>query len=390
MVRYKICEKCSVAPLLKELIATEGKSENCTLCGEQSSKTIDTTSTRYVTTIKTLIRYHYSESEYHSKLGGDDFDFHFKSENPIFKVPNSQQLDIFEDFVQSFIWELWQGGDVSIVTAYGRDIYNHRPMTAVSLGKSQLLEMIRSELASKNYYLVEDIYKNDFEKLIDRITLNLPEQSEYFRARMGSNLIASNFDWRTMGHEEEFHEPYKENEIGAPPIDLADAGRINRSGVSYLYLATDAETAVSEVRPHPAENVSVGKFTSSKQLKIADFSKHSLDIASMTDDTLSDLELIIAIEKTLSTAVSPSLKKRYSVTQFIAEIIRKIGFDGLIFKSSVGHGQNLVIFEPSIFEYTAGSGKVYKVTSVKYSIENQALFDPNDFEDYDYIRDVRT
>ncbi|MFL1452880.1 RES family NAD+ phosphorylase [Marinobacter sp. GN3S48] len=346
-------------------------------------KIIDTTSLVFIKAIKALLRYYYSETEYHSTLGGDDFCHHLSMDNPILVIPDSfSDLDT-EEFLLTFLEILNQDRDISIYTAYGRNIYNFPPKTAVSVGKSKALDEIVARLANSNYYLVEGEFEKSFHSISEHVEAILMPKTSYYRARIGSILKASNFDWKKMRHEEEFHEAYRNSEIGAPPIHLAKGGRINRPGVSYLYLSTDAETAVSEVRPHPGENVSVGEFKSTQELKIADFSQLSLTQKLFSDDGLDALELMIAIQNTLSKAVSPSMNRQYSVTQFIAEIVRKIGFDGLAFKSSVSGGKNYVVFNPETFEWVSGSGRVFRVTAVSYTTEAQQYFDTE--EDYDLI-----
>jgi RES domain-containing protein len=76
------------------------------------------------------------------------------------------------------------------------------------------------------------------------------------------------------------------NEIGAPPPTIATPGRLNRSGVSFLYLSTDETTAAAEVRPHPGHRVSIAAFRSLKEIRLADFG--AIDVAdfSASDATL--------------------------------------------------------------------------------------------------------
>ena len=51
----------------------------------------------------------------------------------------------------------------------------------------------------------------------------------------------------------------------------AHPARLSRSGISYVYVASDKETAIAEVRPHPGHFISVGDFILNKRLKFADF-----------------------------------------------------------------------------------------------------------------------
>ena len=65
--------------------------------------------------------------------------------------------------------------------------------------------------------------------------------------------------------------------------------------------------------------------------------------------------------------------------------MRKLEFDGILFKSSVGSGKNLVVFDPQNFEWITGSGHVYKITKVEYSMDSCLVFDEK--EDYDRTYD---
>jgi hypothetical protein len=44
-------------------------------------------------------------------------------------------------------------------------------------------------------------------------------------------------------------QPFIGAAIGAPPLAEATPGRLNRDGVSFLYLATEEARAAAEVRP---------------------------------------------------------------------------------------------------------------------------------------------
>jgi hypothetical protein len=55
-----------------------------------------------------------------------------------------------------------------------------------------------------------------------------------------------------------------------PLKDKAPEGRANPKGISYLYLATSKETAMSEVRPWVGSRISVGQFKTNRDLKVID------------------------------------------------------------------------------------------------------------------------
>lgn len=64
--------------------------------------------------------------------------------------------------------------------------------------------------------------------------------------------------------------------------------------------------------------------------------------------------------------IPPEYRGNYNVTQFISDIIRNLGYDGIAFNSSISKGYNLVIFDPNNFRFMEESGELLKVTALKY------------------------
>lgn len=71
-------------------------------------------------------------------------------------------------------------------------------------------------------------------------------------------------------------------------------------------------------------------------------------------------------------------------TQFVTEIFRTLGFDGIFFKSSVDNGKNLVVFDPSSFVWIENSGEVYEINKLSYNKTKKPLFDKTN-DKYDDI-----
>ena len=78
-----------------------------------------------------------------------------------------------------------------------------------------------------------------------------PENSVLYRAR------------RANGND-----GYMNSDMGAPPCTICTAGRINPEGISVLYLASDADTALSEIRASTYDYVSIGKFKAIKPFRV--------------------------------------------------------------------------------------------------------------------------
>jgi hypothetical protein len=144
-------------------------------------------------------------------------------------------------------------------------------------------------------------------------------------------------------------------QMGAPPARLASHGRANPAGIPYLYLASNAETSISEVRPHTGEIASVAEFRALQELKLVDLRsprtmvspfllEDAADIARMR----ADLPFLERLGQELTRAVLPhSAAIDYTPSQYLCEFIKNCGYDGVLYRSSLSDGMNLALFGPS-------------------------------------------
>lgn len=382
---HYVCYECCVAPLLKNLVVRHGKIATCSLCGANKVKCAGTGTDDFLLAIKALIRYHFGEWQYHSKLGEGSLEgLFFIDPNPLLKI-NKAQPDIDrEDVIMSFLDDVNDRQmQVEVITAYGREIYNYYPHTPVTAGESHILQSARKKLADTNYFLVEDEYEVIIRPIVPYISKTVSAASQWHRARMGAKRRAA--DFHDVGTPPQyFFEPHKEKAISAPPVGVASAGRVNRPGVSYLYLASNLETAAAEIRPHPGELVSVGIFEVNKDLHVVDLRTHDLTKLWRSDSELEMLELIIAMEKIFATAAPPGNRSAYTLTQFLGEIFRRLNFDGVLFRSTVGDGDNLVIFNPAHAGWVTGSSQTISVARLRYEWSDVPEFDDSATYDIDY------
>lgn len=99
---HALCIQCAKALLLKSLIAESSIYAPCNVCGTPGLQVIDTSDLKFIRAIKALIRYHYSEWEYHGRLGGESFQHLLSIENPIIRLnPKLDEIE-YEEFLLSF------------------------------------------------------------------------------------------------------------------------------------------------------------------------------------------------------------------------------------------------------------------------------------------------
>jgi hypothetical protein len=102
-----------------------------------------------------------------------------------------------------------------------------------------------------------------------------------------------------------------------------------------------------------------------RDLKIVDFDMSFIKLSS-TEESLNNFTYLNHIDQLLSRPITPEERDLYIITQFFADIFRKLKFDGILFSSSIGSGQNLLIFDPSNFEYNEEDSSVYEINRLRY------------------------
>ncbi|HIF9171981.1 TPA: RES family NAD+ phosphorylase [Photobacterium damselae] len=368
-----ICIECAKSQDLKNYINNNGIIGDCIICQTESVNVTDYESNEFFQLIKAISRLNYSEWEYNHHLGGDYYEeLFYKKDNIFFNKSRSVSDDIYEDLVQSItggdVYEDYDKG-ISLFAGYCQDGMQKIPLASIESSYSYDISQIDLRLKSENYFDLE----NDLKKIIDEYSTNAltiySKGAHFYRARIG---VADKK--KTIGGIFEF-QPFSKDEIGSPPPQSASSGRINRPGVSFMYCATDKYTAISEVRPHPGDLVSTGKFYLQKDVRIFDLSKSLLLDYFHSDKDLDKYIPFRHLARLINKVVPPSERQHYSITQLIADCIRQLGFDGIAFQSSVGEGINLVFFQSSILKFVEEENEVLRIKQVKYEYESTPMID---------------
>ena len=131
--------------------------------------------------------------------------------------------------------------------------------------------------------------------------------------------------------------------------------------MSFLYTCNNVETVIYELRPTRDERISIAEFVTKKDLIFADLTKNKLK--NIQNATLYDL--LNNISNEFSTPHYAG--HNYWFTQYLAGQFINMGFDGIIFESSLNpKGENFVFFYPSDCE--ALRSKLYEVNDIFISL----------------------
>lgn len=188
--------------------------------------------------------------------------------------------------------------------------------------------------------------------------LYMKEIPQFFRARISNEILPI-------------------DQMGKPPKDVASVGRANPVGISYLYVASNIKTAIAEVRPQQKDSVCIATFEPSEDFRLLDlrnpmkrlspFELASLEIEA--SEIHRNLAYLVNLGNELSKPIkSAKAKLDYLPTQFLCEFIKHSPsrFDGVVYKSSVGDGFNLAIFDDEKVKMLEDV-ELHCVDEIKYS-----------------------
>ncbi len=192
----------------------------------------------------------------------------------------------------------------------------------------------------------------------------------FCRAQIGHNMNTLTKK-NGMTYDTEVPIPF-EYERMLPLRNKAKEGRVNPKGIPYLYLCNDEETAIAECRPWLEQLISVGYFKVKSNLKLVHFTQErkSLKIYFSTPPE-NEIDKLVwdRINYAFSQPVSVNdFTSDYIPTQILAEIIKNCKYDGIIYKSKLGKGLNIALF--NINSVVFQSSKLFEVKDIQYRIDS--------------------
>jgi RES domain-containing protein len=222
---------------------------------------------------------------------------------------------------------------------------------------------------------VEPDLPSGFEVVLEDLSCILPEGGTFWRARR---------------YKREDKDRFGLEDVRAPPPECANAGRANRKGEPVLYLASNAKTAIAEVRGWKAWPIGLAEFRLEATVRIVDTTElEERRPASPFEEGFcwkADLNsLLLQLRSELCRPVSPDDEAAfYRPTQRFCALVRRYGYAGVKYPSAMGTGFNLVLFDQSV----AAPAKVCHVRVVGVTCRvrplgrGEPLFDE---QPYDYL-----
>jgi len=191
---------------------------------------------------------------------------------------------------------------------------------------------------------------------------SFPKDSILWRAQLGHGW---RFENEEVGEIPAPHEPERMH----PTTGRATEGRANPKGIPYLYLASNRETALAEVRPWVGSYVSVGQFKIVREIKVVncatDERKGFTFYFKEPSPKKREEAVWSDIDKAFAKPVTPTDDVAdYVPTQVLSELFKSEGFDGIGYRSSLGDGYNITLFDINSAEII--NCFLYEVNGIKF------------------------
>lgn len=199
--------------------------------------------------------------------------------------------------------------------------------------KKCLLEKYRNfarEVKSSNRFFPSSDSNNflsDLKKIVEERAFSVDEGQTLYRARL-NNIPA-------RGRPQKSAKLPRDADEMIPKPNMKSEGRVNAYNTTVLYLTSTPEAAIAEVRPENHQPVTVAEFSVRKPLRLADFVSERPNWHWYFYPGANDLsDLLIEIGGDLSRPIRrEDTRLDYLPTQVIAEFVRSLGFDGLVYQS---------------------------------------------------------
>jgi len=199
----------------------------------------------------------------------------------------------------------------------------------------------------------------------------IPAGNLFWRAQLGHK-------WRPIADDVDDEIPCAFSPARMLPLpDSASDGRANPRGIPCLYVATNKETAMSEVRPWMGSYVSVSQLRTSRDLKIVDCARLHEGYSFFLSEP-NDQERNEAVWRDIDQAFAEPVTRSddhtdYVPTQILAELFKHAGFDGVVYRSKFGeNGFNIAIFDTCAA--TVVNGGLFQVKTMNIDFEQSDDF----------------
>jgi hypothetical protein len=228
----------------------------------------------------------------------------------------------------------------------------------------EYITAIKEKLESDNRFFTDKRFLKYLETIFRESEVNISEDNIFYRAR---SYDRNKIDKSKIGTEFEGYD--KEESFVNISSKWPTYGRMNPQGISALYVATDINTAITELHPYHEQIFSVATIRVKNELKIANL---SVGASAISDDFIRNLTVLVK-----DWISNGNTEKDYVFPQYIASYCKHMGYDGIGYRSKYntranvckGTGINYTIFNYDKCEVTGS--KLYEINNIEVKINKK-------------------
>jgi RES domain-containing protein/ribosomal protein L37AE/L43A len=343
-----VCPACVEDEFLKNLIRHNASTQQCDYCGKRTRKPSAAAVESIMPAVASALGYYYAEPTH----AGVPYDGGWVFEptdtaDALMGVPFECHDDLFEDVADSFSNTAW------VAAADGHWASSHRN-EEWSEEWQAFSEIVKHR--SRHFFMSstnesESPYRSSPLQVLERVgdmaarlglLTSLPKATKLYRVRERVGSAA----WLICAEE-----------VGAPPSRLANAGRMNPAGISYLYMSMTQGGALAEVLRGPPCRAAIATFEVVEELAVLDLTRLPPRPSVFDEANHRIREVVLFLDDFVADICQPVQKDGREhinyvpsqvVSEYFAQVFRTSDgkvLDGIVYPSAISLGSvNLALF----------------------------------------------
>jgi RES domain-containing protein len=344
-----VCSDCIEDEYLQRKVSEAACSPTCDYCGESSEEDIAAPVEIVQSLVSGALYYRFSNPT----SAGVPYDGGWvipgkSTEDVLYLIGLKCDDELYSDIVGALHNDYW------VPTAEGHWATSH-PNEVYSQSWCSFSDWVKYE---SRFFFRESSYKDGFRdpqeippSHILSMVARLVSSAELVQTRPAGEML-----YRVRERKDGERWGIEAGNLGAPPSEDAQAGRMNPAGISYCYLALEQRTAIAEVVRDVPARVVIGTFRTSRDIRVLDLTALP-PLPSVFDMERQELrEALLFLTKFIAAICEPIDKDgrehiEYVPSQVMSEFFalrfqdgKRRGLDGILYPSSIVGGRNLVLF----------------------------------------------
>lgn len=334
------CIDCFKDPELRASIENIGHKGNCPICRKQDVWIYDSDTDMVVSNVEELLDSILKIYQPESKL-------------PI-SYPENEKMNLEDRLLKD--WDIFSGSSLEVKELVKRiveesldldaslvservgipELFDEAYLNDKSIIGKYNWDVFRNYLRNVNRFHYKYINLEILENILRETETIIPAGRKLYRARVSNKEGTKGFARKDMG---------------APPNESAKPGRANSKGQSCLYLSSNKNTTVKEIRAHAFDYVTIATFKTKEELRVLDLSSitHTSPFYSGANkvEYLINEQHLRNIENDMAKPMSSTDSDLdYLTTQFISDFAKYLGYDGVKYYSTFDKDSyNLALFD---------------------------------------------